>query len=151
MFNPSSKCTKMYMTPNGIVDLGKDYRLKSLVKFVGTQDIAMCQSVTCSDYFSIAKEKKVALQQRSLEWDGYLEPWSNWASQIEGQPGILCLLMRCNIKHLAINAHSKYNKYFSSNFEFIGNTRVKGEIKWYHEATRNPECGTFHKINGLTF
>lgn len=28
---------------------------------------------------------------------------------------------------------------------------VKEEIKWFHEATTNPECGTFHKINGLTF
>lgn len=126
MFNPSSKCTKMYKTPNGRVDLGKDYRLNSLGKFVGTQDIAMCQSVTCSDYFSIAKKKKVALQQRSLKWGRYLDPWSNGASQIEEQPGILRLLMRCNIEQLAINAHSKYNKCVSSNFEFTRNTRGKG-------------------------
>jgi len=119
MSNPSSKYTENVYDPQTNSWFRKGLSPKAIKwGLLGNRISSQSLSIILPDYLLIAKG--------SLNWDHYLEPRSNRVSQIEGQSGTKCLLLRYNMEHLVKCVQLKCNQCFISNLEFMGNIEDRG-------------------------
>lgn len=119
MSNPSSKYTENVYNPQTNSWFRKGLSPKATEwGLLGNRISSQSLSIILPDYLLIAKGP--------LNWDHYLEPRSNRVSQIEGQSGTKCLLLRYNMEHRVKCVQLTCNQCFISTLELMGNIEDRG-------------------------